>query len=572
MNGIAFGNFQFETEQLFDAWKEAVDLTGAADEIRLDAHDACTQARNALDADGKLRVSLLGEFSAGKSSLIAALTGADIPIDADVTTEESAEYEWRGVTLVDTPGVQAAVDANDHDAIARKATVNSDLVLFVISNELFNERLANYFHYIAGPAGLGLADKMAVVVNKMDRENNDDDVIQIEVETVIEPHNSIPVMLTAVRYLLRAKDFTGNKRQRLIRSSRVDQLIAGLDVFIEEREALGRLTRPLQLFEDAVANFRRSLLTDDQSATNQLELLRRNSKIVKTAERELASIEIKWASNIRHEVLSEVSGTISSIGNSQTKEELEELFEQALHTISSNLDPLYIELQNEIRDWIDELERELDELDASPLSDVVKQLGIDTVENFDSPFEDGPSRGFDYAKATKRLLDQGVSGVLEGAAKNPKKVRDVVYSVGSKMGKKFRPWEATKLGKKFAQYAGKGSKVLGPLAAGLDFYMEYREEKEKDERERHLAKTRLAMQRQFRELADSQVEAMRTVIAELQIHTTRKMLSEIEEQASEIANRDTKNREFAKMESSFILRSRNLHERIADANRVDMKT
>jgi len=53
-----------------------------------------------LTAKGDIRIALIGEFSAGKSALIAALTGKEVFIDADVATNEIAEYHWKGTVIV----------------------------------------------------------------------------------------------------------------------------------------------------------------------------------------------------------------------------------------------------------------------------------------------------------------------------------------------------------------------------------------------------------------------------------------------------------------------------------------
>lgn len=243
----------------------------------------------------------------------------------------------------------------------------------------------------------------------------------------------------------------------------------------------------------------------------------------------------------------------------QTREVFEALLQQPLVPMSA--------LQTEVEDYldtIDEKSREYEFMDAGRLGDVVKNLGTRQASNPNADFDDGPSRGFDYAKATKKILEEGVGSVLEAAAKNPREMRNIVY----KLGKKFRPWEASKMGKKLAEWAGKGGKVLGPLAVCFDFYMEYREEKEKEDRQRHLAKTRLAMQRQFRDLADAQVQAMQGVFTELKPHTTRKMLAEIEQRTSDIAGRDAQEKALADTAGRFIRDSRQLQERIADANRT----
>jgi predicted GTPase len=58
-----------------------------------------------------------GEYNAGKSTLLMALTGDPaIEIDADVATDVATEYRWNDILLVDTPGVGVGRDLHDERA------------------------------------------------------------------------------------------------------------------------------------------------------------------------------------------------------------------------------------------------------------------------------------------------------------------------------------------------------------------------------------------------------------------------------------------------------------------------
>ena len=104
-----------------------------------------------------------GQYSAGKSTILQALTGdTSIVTGADVTTTEVAEYRWGDVLLVDTPGVQAGLPA--HDERAEQALRAADLVLFVVTVDLFDELGARHLRHVA--VELGKARDMIVVVNK----------------------------------------------------------------------------------------------------------------------------------------------------------------------------------------------------------------------------------------------------------------------------------------------------------------------------------------------------------------------------------------------------------------------
>ena len=53
-----------------------------------------------------LRVAFIGQYSAGKSTIISALTGnRNISIGADITTDKATPYSWNGIEIMDTPGI-----------------------------------------------------------------------------------------------------------------------------------------------------------------------------------------------------------------------------------------------------------------------------------------------------------------------------------------------------------------------------------------------------------------------------------------------------------------------------------
>lgn len=92
----------------------------------------------------KLTISFIGQYNAGKSTLIKSLTGnSAILISPEICTDKVTEYQWNEVLLIDTPGIYAG--RNDHDDITLKKISDSDLLVFVVPNELFNPQGGDFF-------------------------------------------------------------------------------------------------------------------------------------------------------------------------------------------------------------------------------------------------------------------------------------------------------------------------------------------------------------------------------------------------------------------------------------------
>ena len=560
MNGIKFGQQREATRKLLEDWQKQVDAEQIDADLKGTLRAAADGAFEVFETEAKYRVSLLGEFSAGKSSLIMALTGAEVDTSPGPTTKEAKEFKWKGVTLVDTPGIQAEADDNtDHDEIAHASTVNADLILFILTNELFNDRLVTHFHFVAGPDGLGLADKMLVIVNKMDREDKkdrDEEIIS-EVENAIKPLH-LPVHLAAVDSYLKSQKSDGRRKERLVKNSRIPELVAEIDEFIKDRGELGRLTRPLQLFEDALEEQRDSLLGDDESVRQEMENNRRQKSIVYEADRQLTSHESEWVTELRRIALSRTTETLNFVADAKTSEELEGQFQTAVQAIEPEIDTHLVSIVNTLQGWARDFQDKIEDLDTSELGKNIRILRA--KEGRSGEFEDPLTQGFDFVKAGKKVLEEGLGSVLDNISENPKPLIKLVGRF-----KKFGPWGKIKLGQKAAATAGKAGKALGPLAAAIDFYVEYRDEKKRDEKERQLAKIRLSMQREFQNMADWHVEELRKELDSIRKDTIHKMLHQLEEQAMKIAADEAKEKGVADLASEFIGKSRSLRNEISAA-------
>ncbi len=124
-----------------------------------------------------MRVVLMGRTMAGKSTLLAALTGGSaerIGVGAQRTSRDvfaAPALDLQDVEIVDTPGVGAKDGAEDV-ALAMAEVPGADLVLWVASNDSFQEETAQALRAVAfrgKPVVVALNCRASLVTNSIVR-------------------------------------------------------------------------------------------------------------------------------------------------------------------------------------------------------------------------------------------------------------------------------------------------------------------------------------------------------------------------------------------------------------------
>lgn len=545
-------------------------LDAAARPDRAELRSRLDRAAVGVSGEGPLRVAIIGEFNAGKSSLIRALTGAEVAIDADVCTATTAEVYWRGLTLIDTPGVQAEDEETDHDRIAREATLAADLVLFVVTNELFNPRLARHLRFLLDDSGLGLARKTVLIVNKIDRESNAEEVLLGEIQRILGPHQSVSVYFCAASKYLRALESPPELKARFLAQSRLSPLINSLDRFVDEAGTLGRLATPLQVVAEVADALQAQLVTSDEDRKS-LELIRRQKAVLERLQKRLRDIRKTWKQQAYSLVIGRGNAAVEQVDELTVGSDLERLFELGMKEAVADIDQLYDGLESDLADSLADARRELDEIGVSPLAQDVGRLAADRAAK--AGIDPAGSTPSDSAllgrigKAAAKPLEKG----LQGLAKNAKGIKDAVYRAGKAIGYKFRPWEAVKAGEKLANFAGKAGKAVPFLAAALDLYVQYREENVKEERARYLAGLRVTLRNAFAEQAKLEANALEDAVVKISDGPVSEALRGLDESAQDIAQSDARRDGLAAEVASILARCTELRTQFVNgASRLDM--
>ena len=175
------------------------DYTKKIADLRTQAIQAADRAKIAFDinegTNKKFQIVFVGQYSAGKSSIIKAMTGReDIKIGPGITTEYVHKYDWSDIEIVDTPGIHTE-KRPDHDDLSYAAITSADMLVYVVTNELFDANLAEHFRKLA--IDRDKAGEMLLVINKMTRTSKGNTpeqqwVIRKDIQKVIEPYT--PVM------------------------------------------------------------------------------------------------------------------------------------------------------------------------------------------------------------------------------------------------------------------------------------------------------------------------------------------------------------------------------------------
>ena len=222
-----------------------------------------------IDND-KIKLVFVGQYSAGKSSIIKMLTGEDVEIGAKITTQCATPYSWNGLEIIDTPGIETKLRP-DHDEITKDQISHAALLIFVITNEGFSQHMGDYFRKLA--IDQKRAPNMILVVNKMDRTAlgnvlEQQKVIADDMEKVTTPYKTKELYLSFLdtsSYFDSLSEEDEEIKKELFDLSGYDIFVKNLNKFVESHEILAKLTKPLYTISDEI---RKNMKISDNSITD----------------------------------------------------------------------------------------------------------------------------------------------------------------------------------------------------------------------------------------------------------------------------------------------------------------
>ena len=442
----------------------------------------------------ELRLAFVGQYSSGKSTIISALTGnKDITIDANIATDKVTEYRWNNIVLMDTPGILAG-KVEEHDERTKAALKECDLIFYVLTSQLFDDVVFNNFIDLAYDQHL--ADKMFIVVNKMNMEYGDYAQLVQNYTTSLNntfkergyDFSAFPIaFIDANDYLEGVKD--GD--DEFIQVSNFEKFIDDLNSFVSSKGLIKKqFDTPIRVLQSYAKDI--AISEVDQ---NLAEFYRQFEQRLSVSERELK----RDVSNVLYSFetyamtkVSALSSEIGSLGEAEWKiqqEDLNRKLQQGINATSTKIEKVveqnYEDLLKEVEKFgnRDTLAKYIDSIDSklnSPNISIEERNNLNYQKKALSWLKKGATKIGDMAS--------GVNNAFGGiSSASGSQLHNIVLNVGHFFGKSFRPWEAVRWASNIAKVAKFGIPVI---TAGIDIWMQLRDDKKEDERLRQIKESK----------------------------------------------------------------------------------
>ena len=446
-------------------------------------------------SEGAIKLVFVGQYSSGKSSIIKMLSGIDTEIGAGIKTQEAHTYTWGDLEIIDTPGIHTELRP-DHDEKSYYEINHAALLIFVVTNEGFDDRMGNHFRKLAIEQDRG--KNMVLVVNKMDRTAmgntpEQQEIIANDLRKVIAPftkENLYLSFLDTESYFAQQEETDRELKNLLLEQSGYEQFVANLNSFVASRGVLSKIQAPLETLKNAITNVigASEELSVDRDIEAAEELLKRRQKALRDGKRQVDAAIDEIVATLCSKIKTEGSNAASTIVEGITKDEAERNVKDAQAKVDTYIADYEKQICNRINSICEGVDKELALIDKSVFAERVQvNLGNHTSPRKENELPALPQGNFigNIAFTTKEATKTTFLGMNASST---------IKDVGHFFDYKFAPWEAVK----YAKY-------LGWVAAAATIFMTIRDFLNADDKRReaedNLRKAREQIQNSFDEVA-----------------------------------------------------------------------
>ncbi len=465
-----------------------------------------------------LRVVFAGQYSAGKSSILKMMTGReDIEIGAGITTQQVQGFDWNGIEIIDTPGVHTELRP-DHDKLTYEAISGADLLVFVITNELFNSHLADHFRKLA--VERDKAHEILLVVNKMQRSAQGNtpaarDVIREDLRKVLVPFSPEELRASFVDAelalsALAEQDEEVSKVYR--RKSGFDDFLDNLNAFVAEKRLTARYTTSLYTLDQVLREALAAEPSDDTDVDALEELLLQQRRALMDTRAQLPRAVESQVQRTTDKIRQEGRKAADLIHRGSDPKTINQELKAAQDRVQEDTGVLSERIQKTIEEHLNALAERVNQIAESELAE---QLSPRLVKRVEAQVRDMDIDPETLSKAKKTVdVTRQLGEFLIMHSFNPKTsapfaelfklnqysgtaTHGMVKDIGHLFGKSFKPWEAVKWTRRIAN-AGRVLQVAGVI---LTVILQIKEDADAAKLESDLRESRVAVRAGFDDAA-----------------------------------------------------------------------
>ena len=473
-------------------------------------------------------LAFAGQYTAGKSTILKVLTGSeDIATGAGVTTEQTQVLDWNGVEVVDTPGIHTSLRP-DHDAISYEAISRADLLVFVITNELFDRHIGDHFRKLAIDREKG--HETILVVNKMGRIGNSQGTRAVITEDLRKPlapftPEKLRITFTDAQIALDASQETETDIAEIREEeANIEELVRNLNDIIEKKGLNARQTTALYTIDQVMQEAIAAVPTVDPDADTLIMVYNQNIRVMKETRAQMQQAVNNAIARTTEQVQLAGSNCAENFYPGITREEVGRAEQEA----DERVETLWGQL-------IEQIERDCTEILPS-MGDHLEELH--NSHRFQSTIHNLNNRSPGYEVNTMLKTAQETAGWLSklgrAASENSSAIRSGAAELSRFSGSPAHG-AVLNIGRKMARNINRASAILSLSGTGLGIYLQVKEGEEEDRRSEEARRTRQDIRLQYSDLAQ-QVRAEANATAEEYIN---EILTRPMEQMQEHADRRT---------------------------------
>lgn len=451
-----------------------------------------------------IRVVFIGQYTAGKSTIISALTGNNqIVIDSNIATSQTADYSWGGVVLTDTPGLYT--ENPEHDARTIDMIKRSDLLVYCITSDLFNQYTLEDFERWAFT--LNYAGKMFLVINKMSKEDGAYDVLRenysSSLNASLQPHSVGEFPCSFID----AKDYRDGSREEnreLIAYSHFESFIDQLNRFVSQKGILGKLDTPIMIMKASIDRVTQNMTDNDSRQAHTALLVRIERKV--DQQRTQFSID---ARNIIRRELKVITDKGYDLSRKLGIEDIDYSEDDIAELVASACESINTKLAALCQDAVDKLTQEVEDVLSSETAGYFFNSISGSYSEKKRLFESKESRicraQFDSVKeviesVTGKTIEMATKGgtnsagfFIKATEASGSKLHTVVCTIGKQIGYKFKPWQAANIAKNIGNVA----KALGPVVSVIGLLVDVKETVDDNTKTKKIQQAQLEYRQSF---------------------------------------------------------------------------